>query len=166
MSQAHRQPPLPVRQGVPRGTCRWCGKPVNEGRRYYWHKACFDEYEEILIELSPQNLILLERQGWKCAICGEDLYCMKRCPRGWAWCGKYSRPSWYVQIFTWQDDHVIPLADALPHADDPLWAWRLSNRQAVCKACHIAKTVQENQIRATWRRRFQANQMSLPLEAL
>jgi 5-methylcytosine-specific restriction endonuclease McrA len=144
---------------------------VNEGRRYYWHKACLDEYEGILHELVQPNHELLERQDYKCAICGMTLWCMSRIPSMYLSCDgqilyhHLERPRWEHEVLPWQDDHIWPLADVLPSADDPLWPWRLSNRQAVCVPCHIAKTVQENTRRALWRRCYQDMQLALPLEA-
>jgi 5-methylcytosine-specific restriction endonuclease McrA len=172
MTQAHRKPPLPVRQGVPRGTCRWCGKPVNEPRRYFWHKACLDEYEGILDELAQPHSALWERQGGRCAICGLPLWAMSTVRNRWdhRWHGRPyqtklpKRKKWRVVDVGWNDDHIIPLVDALPHADDPLWAWRLSNRQAVCIGCHKAKTAAEATRRAVWRKQYQDKQLALPLE--
>jgi len=126
MMPPHRKPPLPPWfYDVPRGTCRLCGQPVTEPRRIYWHSECLREF---LIIIHQRHQAVLEASGHRCGICGKPLE-------------------------EWEDDHIIPLVDALPHADDPLWAWRLGNRQALCPDCHRAKTAREAARRARWRRR-------------
>ncbi|MCB2188833.1 MAG: HNH endonuclease [Deltaproteobacteria bacterium] len=147
----HRTLPMPPSFEVPptTGICRWCGKPVHEPRRWRWHSACLKIYEDLLLELSQPNYHLLERQNGCCAGCGYPLVVMTRYrhwwPVKWIYC-------WREEELPWQDDHIIALVDALPHADDPWWQWRLSNRQALCPPCHRAKTAAENTRRAAWRK--------------
>lgn len=145
------------------GTCRWCNKPVDEPRRRLWHAACFKKYDALLWEAGQPNRAVVERAGHKCQGCGDELLYMMRtswtCLSGHKSCV----PSWRVECLPWQDDHIIALVDALPHADDPWWAHRFANRQALCLECHQKKTADENTRRARWRRNYK--QRALPLEA-
>ena len=158
----HREPPKPPGfDNTPRGVCRWCQKPTTEPRRYHWHAKCLEEYLAWREELSTPNRRVIEAAGDRCQCCGTSLL-VEETDRHGNYAG-YTRE-------VWNDDHIIPLIDALPHADDPWWQWRLSNRQALCPACHRAKTAREATMRAGWRRRYQETkeqglQMALPLEA-
>jgi 5-methylcytosine-specific restriction endonuclease McrA len=157
-AQAHREPPMPPHFSAPRrGFCRWCGEPINEGRRYHWHAACLEQYESLFqAEMKQPHPALLERQGGCCAGCGELL--VVQTIRKWTYWGlhlgewgDFWRYRWVEEELPWQDDHIVALADALPHADDLWWAFRLTNRQALCLTCHQAKTAVENARRARWR---------------
>ena len=86
--RGYRKPPLPKSYTEPpvKGFCRWCGKPVSESGRYYWHKACQDEYRAVTSNESARSQ-LVKRYGNACAICGipahevDHIVPLASCPR-------------------------------------------------------------------------------------
>lgn len=133
MTPTHRRPPLPetMSQRIPLGTCRWCGLPILPGQRKNperctWHLECLEIYY-VISDPAHARRETLARSGGVCAICGG--------------------------VAT-EHDHIMPLIDALPLADNPLWPWLLGNLQSLCPDCHRAKTKRENSQRAKWRRRW------------
>ena len=119
--QLYRQPPYPATFIKPRikGICRWCGKPVNEKRRTYWHKAC---YEEFLSVRYPSKLKVWHRCKGKCAVCGKT----KK---------ESGRKLEY--------DHIVSLRDA----SRELKYWTTENLQLLCHNCHVKKTQYDNKAR-------------------
>ncbi len=138
----HRVPPRPPWFGTaPFGTCRWCNQPIlnpdgSPALRRHWHKACVENYNCVFYfnrSLGNVRRVALSDDGYRCACCGEAVDA--------------------VEV-----DHVIPLAEALPHSDDPLWQWRPGNLQALCPACHAVKTAAQAQRWATWRAAYRGKQ--------
>lgn len=142
----HRRPPKPPWFHLPRrGVCRWCNKPiVNEAgkpARTFWHKACVDNYNCVFWFTRAANLIRRAAEtegGFRCAACN-------------------------LVVDVVEVDHIIPLAEALPHVDDPWWQWRPANLQALCPSCHAAKTAAQA---ARWARWREGRKKSTPRQAM
>jgi hypothetical protein len=150
----HRKPPLhPYRQGF----CVWCDQPITprlkkNGQPYAiqasWHKECAGEYRACCAA-SRFFDDLAERDGLKCACCGEA-------PHGWVQkfpsttCWKWdeeARNSYQYTPIEWR-----PLLD-VDHRI-PLWKVRdLPNLQLLCRGdaggrCHQIKSAKEAAERA------------------
>ena len=122
----HRSPPLPatMKERPHKGTCRWCGKPVAEKRRLWWHSKREEEYH-LVSWPHAQYRALIERDGHRCAKCGKDA-------------GEWDR--WHQDL---EIDHVIELVDA----PRELKYWTLWNLQLLCHKCHVAKTARSRRNR-------------------
>ena len=55
----------------PKGSCTWCGEPVQRGRRHWCSEACVDRYQEVW---SPERIrrLAFKRDRGICAVCGLD----------------------------------------------------------------------------------------------
>ncbi len=125
----HRLPPIPpCYYQIRPGFCRWCGQPT--AGRSTWHPDCAAEFR-LLTWPEDARRACLARDGHRCQACDRAGH---------------------------EADHKIPLAEALPAADDPWWPWRLDNMQTLCTADHQAKTAEMAARWARWRRAWQAQQ--------
>ena len=131
-------PSLPPWYGsCPGGICWWCLKPVltRDGRladKIKIHTDCLMEAFQVF---DPDGLgarAVADRSSWLCAACGAPL--RQCCEDGGPW----------------EVDHIIPLADALPHANDFLWPYRSPNLRALCRPCYLKKLEKDS---ALWYRR-------------
>ena len=118
------------------GECWWCRKPIfrRDGTpavKVRIHTECVREVFNVF-DPDLGARAVADKSNWRCAACGAPLreYCEGGGP--------------------WEVDHIIPLADALPHADSPWWPWRLPNLQALCRFCYLEKLERDS---ACWRRR-------------
>ncbi|HET9658365.1 MAG TPA: HNH endonuclease, partial [Kineosporiaceae bacterium] len=102
---------------LPVGMCRLGDGPCTPGRR--WHKACLTAWKDANRN-HPGRLEIFERDGFICRACGEGPF----------------------EADELRDDHIVPLDIARLHE------WNdLSNRQALCIACHDRKSTEENMAR-------------------
>lgn len=145
MSQ-HRRPSIPFTD-APRGTCRWCGKPilhpsgkrkgeVNFRRR--WHPPCVDEYNES--DPREARRRVRKRDRGICVVCRLDTNAVRKEVRGRGRAAKLRERGFKVRGSLWELDHVIPLIDGGTH--------ELANLQTLCTPCHKRKTSQEARDRA------------------
>jgi hypothetical protein len=87
----HRKPVIPFPR-APKGTCKWCGRPIlTRGKRNVranWHPDCVEIYRLAFPEIGRQ--MVFERDGGICQACG-------------------------VKSSTWELDHRQPLIDGGSH---------------------------------------------------
>jgi 5-methylcytosine-specific restriction endonuclease McrA len=114
----YRKPPFPASFFLKptKGICRWCGKPVNEKRRTFWHGACKKEFYAVYF---PSDLEIRNKYNGRCAVCGK---------------------SQKETLSPHEYDHIIPLKDA----PKELKYWTNENRQFICHKCHVEKSRLEN----------------------
>lgn len=144
-----RRSPLPRGEGrCAPGCCEWCGEPVTEKRRS-WHPDCVTAFQ---LHNWPQTQIkhVRQRDGAKCAICGER-------PQKWL---RGREEYWHdgarcsVERVDWLDlDHRVPLWSVrhLPAAER-LTFYGPDNLWLLCGPCHKRKTAREAAERAQIRR--------------
>ena len=157
MSQ-HRRPSIPFTD-APRGTCRWCGKPilheagkrkgeVNFRRR--WHPTCVDQYNES--DPREARRRVRKRDRGICRVCDLDTNALRREVRGRGRSAKLRERGFKVRGSLWELDHVTPLIDGGTHD--------FKNLQTLCTPCHKDKTAKEARNRAAQRQ--QQKEAELP----
>lgn len=190
-TRAHRTCPLPPWKG--RGWCRWCEamilyesgpKAGRQNKHRHWHPACAIEYG-LHSEASAQMDYLAERDGMKCADCGQGAQLARSELGDHPWRGdretRWGYNRWKMDLpeiapgirlggccyVGWQHDlevdHDTPLWKVrdLP-AEERLPFYGPKNLRLRCKACHKAKSAREAAERAA-ERRLEAAQRKLQL---
>jgi 5-methylcytosine-specific restriction endonuclease McrA len=108
------------------GICQLCRKPIfkRDGTLAVDHRLHGDCGWEAFAIFDPDIARgrVWERANGRCAACGKSI------------------AVYYEDEGPWEMDYIISPADALPHADDPWWLWRLTNLRALCHACHLQKS--------------------------
>ncbi len=156
----HRQPPLsPYRPGW----CQWCDLEIvprlkKNGEPYRvqpsMHRECATEYW-LAQNASKFRPLLIERDGERCADCGEAPHSWQ--PQkppyiiyGWYGGGKYCRIEWRLML---EVDHKIPLWKVahLPVAKRREY-FKIGNLQLRCPKCHKRKSAKEAADRAHHKR--------------
>lgn len=162
--QSRRVPLPPVRPMA--GQCRWCTLPTT-GRRTSWHAECRHQFL-LHSDSFAQRRYLVERDGNRCACCGEARTQAVRgwhrpdAVAGWRWVIAYgctedgrrhefSAVSFPVDV---EVEHQVPLwaARVLPRLDR-VSLYGPSNLRLLCSRCHKAKTKHEARLRSLHRAR-------------
>lgn len=96
--------PDTMRRGIA-GTCKWCGRADVKKPAIYWHRECVNEYH-LHTDMSVQYSFLCQRDGEKCAICGDR-------PVQWVRKGEFGNGQW-AEPFPWEGSRDTPeYVDAL-----------------------------------------------------
>ena len=143
---AHRRPEIRFTD-APRGTCRWCGEAILHGEgpkqgrvdyRRRWHPACVDEYNAS----DPRELRrrIRKRDKGVCRACGLDTRKLSREVRGRGRRKRLRELGFKARGSLWELDHIVPLIDGGGHEPE--------NLQTLCVPCHLAKSAEENRLRA------------------
>lgn len=153
---------------TPKHCCYWCKKPIIHGRvaQRAMHDGRLDEPEcrwlhDLHTRHEVQRAYLIDRDGMGCKGCGQVVgfwhHGRETDPdlsRAWGpqWVAYYPPAVWVAPFCptNWaprlEVDHVIALAvafEAFPDADRRRWFFGPHNLQALCSACHKAKTAQD-----------------------
>jgi len=138
---AHRRPTIAF-SAAPRGTCRWCGKPILYGegpkrgqldRRRRWHPACIEAYN--MSDPREARRLVRRRDRGICAACGLDTYALRREVKGRGRTRALRQRGFKPRKSLWELDHVVPLIDGGGH--------ELDNLQTLCTPCHKEKSAAE-----------------------
>lgn len=123
---------------VPRGTCRWCGGPVQPPRRTFCSDACVHEWR---VRSDPGYVreCLWKRDHGVCAGCATDTVAPARDAYESRWGRPYPDP--WGERGPWVADHIVPV-----HLGGGECG--LENFQTLCLVCNRAKTAAEAKARA------------------
>lgn len=123
----------------PPGHCRWCGRPVSQGRRTWCSQDCVDAYM-IRSSGSSVGYRIRERDQGVCAICGyptaELEYLVRDKRRRFDLEPIYWGPWWsavYDRRSLSEADHIVPVVEGGGCCG-------LENYRTLCVPCHKAET--------------------------
>lgn len=164
--------PIPF-PDVPRGTCKWCAKPIFhtnkageivQNRRKNWHTSCVGKYLWFK-DLNYARDLIFKRDRGICRPCGLDTdeiqQALDTLRRHGAWKemervhGLLRSKGFDPTRSLWELDHIQPIWDGGAH--DP------RNAQTACQPCHKQKTRIEAGHRAKRKRMGAVRPTPLPL---
>lgn len=173
---AVRKPPVDAQFALHlpkvRGKCQWCGKPVDDDGRIYWHFDCHVEFSIIIFPDAARRAVEKRDHGI-CVDCGEDWserYVLRSSgtrvtispDQGFDWSDEDARAQHHeerragfwlyselVWVSLWHVDHKTPLWKVRHMLLlRRLEFFKLANLITRCHRCHAFKTKKESADRA------------------